>query len=73
MESDMDKLMLRVPEAAELLGLGRAKAYQLVQSGELPSIKIGRSVRIPVAALRAWVERQQREAGIDANNAPPAA
>jgi excisionase family DNA binding protein len=58
----LEKLAYRVPEAAELLGLGRAKTYQLVASGELPSIRIGRAVRIPAQALREWLEQKQRDA-----------
>ena len=47
----MDKLLLRVMEAAEKLGLGRTTVYQLVASGQLRSVHVGRSVRIPAAAL----------------------
>ena len=54
----MDRLLLRPTEAAEALGLGRAKAYQLIRDGELPSVRIGKSVRVPAAQLREWVERQ---------------
>ena len=36
--------MCRVEEAAEWLGLGRTKAYELVYRGVLPSVTIGRSV-----------------------------
>ena len=39
------------PEAATILGISRALAYQLVRGGELPSIKLGRRVVVPRAAL----------------------
>lgn len=58
----MDKLLLRPIEAAEAIGIGRSKIYELLASGELPSIRIGGSVRVPVDALRAWIERQLAEA-----------
>ena len=58
----MDKLLLRPIEAAEAIGIGRSKAYELLASGELPSIRIGSSVRVPVDALRAWIERKSAEA-----------
>jgi excisionase family DNA binding protein len=57
----MDELLLRPTEAARLLGIGRSKVYELLAKGELPSIRIGGSVRVPVDALRAWVARQVQE------------
>ncbi len=58
----MEKLLLKVPEAAELVGLGRSKLYELMQAGEIPVIRIGRGVRIPVNGLREWVARQAEAA-----------
>jgi excisionase family DNA binding protein len=52
-----DRLLLRVPEAAELLGVSRSRAYELVYSGEIPAIRLGKSLRIPLQALREWVTR----------------
>jgi excisionase family DNA binding protein len=52
------KVLVSVDEAAALLSLGRTMVYTLVMSGDLPSIKIGRMRRIPVAALHAYVSRQ---------------
>ena len=49
--------LLRVEEAAQWLGLGRTKAYELVYRGTLPSVTIGRSRRVPVSALEAFVEQ----------------
>lgn len=38
---------LRVPEAADLLGIPRSRCYELIQRGELPAVRIGeRSIRI---------------------------
>ena len=66
MASDVrERLLLRVPEAAEWLSVGRSTVYELVQRGELPTVHIGRSVRIPAAAVRAWVERRAAEAAPD--------
>jgi excisionase family DNA binding protein len=56
-----DRLLLRPTEAAEAIGIGRSKVYELLASGELPSIRIGASVRVPVDALRAWIDRQLDE------------
>jgi len=45
------RLTVRVPEAAKMLGISRSVAYEAVSRGEIPSVKIGRRVLIPVAAL----------------------
>jgi excisionase family DNA binding protein len=54
----MEKLLLRPVEAAEAIGVGRSKIYELLSKNELPSIRVGSSVRVPVDALRAWIARQ---------------
>lgn len=61
----MDALLMRVSEAAAVLRLSSAKVYALIASGELPSVRVGRSVRVPEAALRDWVRQRTRE-GADA-------
>ena len=43
--------LLTVPEAAALLRISRNAAYEAVRRGDLPSLHIGRSVRVPKAAL----------------------
>jgi len=52
------KLLLKVEDAASILSVGRSKAYAMAAAGELPSIRIGRSVRVPVAALEAWINER---------------
>jgi len=56
----MDQLLMRAEEVAKALGLGRSKIYEMVQSGALPVVRFGRSVRIPRAALEAWVREQTK-------------
>jgi len=51
------KLLLTPAEAAELLGLGRSTVYELLASGDLESVCIGRARRIPHDALLAYVGR----------------
>jgi excisionase family DNA binding protein len=53
----VDKLLLTVAEAAELLGIGRSHAYAFVMKGELPSVKLGKSRRVSAADLDAFVAR----------------
>lgn len=51
----MEKLLVRPEEAAELLSVGRNRVFALIASGELRSLKLGRSRRIAVADLEAFV------------------
>ncbi len=54
-------MLLKVEAAAKLLSLGRTKTYALIASGELPVIRVGRAVRVPVAALHQWVEDRAKQ------------
>ncbi len=56
----MDSLLYRPEDAARVLGIGRSKAYELIATGDLASVQIGRLRRIPRAALEAYVERLQQ-------------
>ncbi|HET6781522.1 MAG TPA: helix-turn-helix domain-containing protein [bacterium] len=47
----MEKLLLSPAEAAAQLSIGRSKVYELMRLGQLRSVKIGASRRIPQAAL----------------------
>ena len=58
----MEKLFAKPTEAADVLALGRSKTYQLIASGEIPSVRIGRSIRVPIEALRRWAETQVKAA-----------
>jgi excisionase family DNA binding protein len=49
---------MTVDEAAKALGIGRTQAYRAVQSGEIPSIRIGRRYLIPRAALEKMLRRE---------------
>jgi excisionase family DNA binding protein len=60
-----ERLLLRPAEAAEVLGIGRATLYALVLDGSIPSVRIGRSRRISVEALRRWVEAREAAAFAD--------
>lgn len=57
------KLLVSVDEAAILLSLGRSLVYELVQRGDIITLKIGRSRRVPVKALHTFIARQLREQG----------
>lgn len=50
---------LKVPEVAEVLRIARSRAYELVADGEIPAVKIGRSVRVSRKELDRWLEDQR--------------
>ena len=54
-------IFLRVEEAARVLALGRSKVYELMLSGELRSVTVGRSRRVPVEALNEYVAKKLAE------------
>jgi excisionase family DNA binding protein len=47
--------MLTVEEAGRILRIGRSAAYNAARSGELPTVRIGRSVRVSKHALAAML------------------
>ena len=51
-------LLLTVEEFARVARLGRTAAYDAVRRGDIPSVRIGRSLRIPREELRRLTERQ---------------
>ena len=53
-----ERLLYRPAEVGELIGVSRARAYELIAAKTIPSIRIGSSIRVPADALRAWVARQ---------------
>ena len=47
----LERKTVTVKEAATLLGIGRDTAYAAVRDGTLPSIRLGKRLVIPIAAL----------------------
>lgn len=54
-------LLLSVADVARALGLGRSKTYELIAAGELEVVHIGRSARVPVGSVEAYVDRLRRD------------
>lgn len=52
-----EQLLYRVEDAARVLSLGRSKTFELIANGEIKSVQIGRSRRVPRAALEAYAAR----------------
>jgi excisionase family DNA binding protein len=51
----MDKLLLTPVEAAAVLGIGRSKLYELLQTGQLASVRIGTCRRVPTEAVHSFL------------------
>jgi excisionase family DNA binding protein len=56
--SDDGVWLLRAGEVARLLGIGKTKTNEMLASGELPVVRIGRAVRVPRDLLQAWVQER---------------
>ena len=52
----MDAGLMRVEDAAKYLAIGRSTLYELIAQGAVPTVHIGRAVRIPTEALKRLVE-----------------
>ncbi len=57
----MDKLAYPIPEAADLLGVGYVKVYELIREGELETFRVGRRRLCSAAAIQRYIERQEAE------------
>ncbi len=55
---------LSVEEAARRLGIGRGLGYELARRGDIPTLRLGRRLVVPVAAL----ERLLASGGMAASN-----
>mgnify|MGYP000000328868 FL=1 len=50
-------MTLRVEDLMPLLGIGRNTAYELIRSGQIRSVRIGRQIRIPREALLEFLRK----------------
>ncbi|WP_338833986.1 hypothetical protein MHLNE_03570 [Moorella humiferrea] len=57
LETDDLPPVLTVPEVARLLRIGRAAAYELANRKDFPTIRVGRTIRIPREPLLRWMEK----------------
>ena len=60
---DLQPLLLRGGEVAELLGCSRALAYKWMAAGVIPTVRVGgsRAIRVPRAALERWIEERTHQ------------
>lgn len=60
-----DAMLLTLPQVAKRLAISKGRAYELARQGKLPTVKVGKYVRVEPAALDTWIA-QHRERTLDA-------
>jgi excisionase family DNA binding protein len=56
MEAKTERRTLTITEASQALGVSRNKAYEAARRGEIPTIKIGKRILVPLAALERMLQ-----------------
>lgn len=54
-----ERLLFKPRTVAEMLDVAPATVYHLVASGELPSVRIGKAIRISKEAIDKWIRDQE--------------
>ena len=67
-----EKLNVTVPEAARLLGIGVTLAYEMAAAGQIPTLRIGRRVLVPLEALMRWIRERTNYPDIQDDDRPTA-
>lgn len=57
-----ERLALSIPEAADALGISRNHAYLLAKRGEIPTVRFGKRILVPVAELEKRISFKAKEA-----------
>ena len=67
----MTALMLTVVEAAAALGISRTLAYEAVRTKQIPSLRIGRRILIPLAQLRLMAGESEDDPAATGSSSEP--
>jgi excisionase family DNA binding protein len=63
-DARLEKLAVPLwPDAGKALGLSRNHTYDAARAGEIPTVKFGRTIRVPLAALRKMLEDAGQKPG----------
>lgn len=54
--TNMDPVLVTIPDAANALGLGRSKTYSLIDQGQLETVRIGRRRLVLVSSIHRLAE-----------------
>ena len=58
-EPAVPKLLLTAADVAKMLSIGQTKVAEMIAAKSLPTVRIGRSVRISAASLQKWIEQHE--------------
>lgn len=64
-EMSATEWLLTLPQVAERLGVPSAYAYELGRRGVIPTLRVGKYVRVRLSALSDWLARQQQQNALD--------
>ena len=53
--------LLSIPELCQELGMGKSWVYRRLRSGEIPSVKLGRSIKVKREDLEEYLERHRSQ------------
>ena len=59
--SEVEQLLLTIPQVARSLNIGRTMVYELIKREGLPTVKFGAATRVRAAALKSWVEKREQQ------------
>ncbi len=51
--------LLSIPQVCQELGMGKSWVYRRIQSGEIPSVKLGRNIKVRREDLEEYLEHQR--------------
>lgn len=68
-----EPILYRPEDAARALNIGRSKLFELLATGQIPSVQIGRARRVSRRALEDFATRMEAAALADHTDSPPAA
>ncbi|GMN02800.1 helix-turn-helix domain-containing protein [Erythrobacter sp. MTPC3] len=54
-----DTICVKINDAAQMIGVGRTKLYELIAAGEVETVKFGKSTRVVTASLHDLIRRQR--------------
>ncbi|MBE0532634.1 MAG: DNA-binding protein [Rhodospirillales bacterium] len=57
-----DRILAPIPTAARALGIGRTRMYQIIDAGNVESVKLGKRHLVVVESLHAYADRLRAKA-----------
>jgi excisionase family DNA binding protein len=67
-EASTRRLVLTVPEVAAELQIPASTVYDLIRRGEIPSVRVGKRIRVPKRRLEDWINGRHEAAAYDAQH-----